>query len=60
MYLVNLSIIIKIELNLFFVIEFFNLKSFIIKSIVINFYNLINILINLIYLYNEYLIILFY
>ena len=60
MYFVSLSTITKIKSNIFFVIEFFNLNNFIIKSIVIESYNLISILINLIYLYDEYLIILFY
>ena len=50
MYFVNLSTIIKIELNLFFIIGSFNLNNLIIKSIVIKFYSFINILINLIYL----------
>ena len=59
MYFINLLIIIRIELNLSFVIKFFDLNNFIIKSIVIEFYSLFNILINLIYLYDEYLIILF-
>ena len=60
MYFVNLSTITKIESNLFFVIEFFNLGSFVIKSIVIEFYSFVGTLINLIYLYNKYLTILFY
>ena len=60
MYFVNLSTITKIKSNLFFVIGFFNLENFIIKFIVIEFYNFVGILINLIYLYNKYLIILFY
>ena len=60
MYFVNLSTITRIESNLFFVIEFFDLSNFVIKSIVIEFYSFINILINLIYPYSKYLIILFY
>ena len=60
MYFVNLSIITRIESNLFFVIEFSNLGNFVIKSIVIESYNFTGILINLIYLYDKYLIILFY
>ena len=60
MYFVNLSTITRIESNLFFVIEFSDLGNFVIKSIVIKFYNFINILINLIYPYGKYLAILFY
>ena len=60
MYFVNLSTITRIESNLFFVVESFNLNNFVIKSIVIKSYSFINILVNLIYLYNKYLIILFY
>ena len=60
MYFVNLSIITRIKSNLFFVIEFSNLKSFVIKSIVTKSYNFVGILINLIYLYDKYLAILFY
>ena len=60
MYFVNLLIITKIESNLFFIIKSFNFNSFIIKFIVIKSYNLFGILINLIYLYNEYLATLFY
>ena len=60
MYFVNLSTIIRIESNLFFVIELSDFGNFIIKSIVIEFYNFINILINLIYSYDKYLVILFY
>ena len=60
MYFINLSIITRIESNLFFVIESFNFGNFVIKSIVIEFYNFSNILINLIYSYDKYLIILFY
>ena len=60
MYFVNLSTITRIELNLFFVIKSSNLGNFIIKSIVIESYNLTNILINLIYSYDKYLATLFY
>ena len=60
MYFVNLSTTTRIKLNIFFVIKFSDLNNFVIKSIVIKFYNLINTLINLINLYNKYLIILFY
>ena len=60
MYFVNLSTITRIESNLFFVIEFSDFNNFVIKSIVIKSYSFINILINLIYLYGKYLIILFY
>ena len=60
MYFVNLFIIIKIKMNLFFVIGFFDLNNFIIKFIVIKSYNLSGILMNLIYLYGKYLVILFY
>ena len=60
MYFVNLLIITKIELNLFFVIKFFDFGSFVIKFIIIKFYGLSGTLINLINLYNKYLVILFY
>ena len=60
MYFISLSTITKIKLNIFFVIKFFNFNNFVIKSIVTEFYNLVNTLINLIYLYNKYLAILFY
>ena len=60
MYFVNLSTITRIESNLFFVIEFSDFNNFVIKSIVIEFYNFINILINLIYSYDKYLATLFY
>ena len=50
----------RIESNLFFVIKSFDFGNFVIKSIVIKSYNFINILINLIYPYDKYLIILFY
>ena len=60
MYFVNLSTITRIKSNLFFVIEFFDFSNFVIKSIVTESYNFINTLINLIYSYNKYLIILFY
>ena len=60
MYFVNLSIITRIESNLSFVIESSDFDNFVIKSIITEFYNLINISINLIYPYDKYLIILFY
>ena len=60
MYFVNLLIITKIKSNLSFIIEFSNFDNFIIKSIIIESYSLFNILVNLIYLYDKYLIILFY
>ena len=60
MYFINLSTITRIESNLFFVIKFSDLSNFVIKSIVIESYSFINILVNLIYLYGEYLAILFY
>ena len=60
MYFVNLSTITRIESNLFFVVGSSNFNNFIIKSIVTEFYSLVNTLINLIYLYNKYLAILFY
>ena len=60
MYFVNLSIITKIESNLFFIIEFFDFNNFVIKSIITESYNLSGTLVNLIYLYDEYLITLFY
>ena len=59
MYFVNLLTITRIELNLFFVIKSSNFSSFVIKFIVTEFYNLFNTLVNLIYLYNKYLAILF-
>ena len=60
MYFVNLSIITKIISNLFFVIRFSDFDNFVIKSIITESYSLSNTLVNLIYLYNKYLIILFY
>ena len=60
MYFVNLSTIIRIELNLFFIIKSFDFSSFVIKFIIIKSYNLFGTLVNLIYLYDKYLIILFY
>ena len=60
MYFVSLSTITNIKLNVFFVIRFSDFNNFVIKSIVTEFYNLFNTLINLIYLYNKYLAILFY
>ena len=59
MYFVNLSTTTKIKLNVFFVIRFSDFGNFVIKSIVIESYNLVNTLTNLIYLYNKYLAILF-
>ena len=60
MYFVNLLIIIKIVSNLFFVVEFFDFGNFVIKFIVTESYNFSGTLVNLIYLYGKYLIILFY
>ena len=60
MYFVNLSTITRIESNLFFVVKSFNFGNFIIKSIVTEFYNFAGTLVNLIYLYDKYLVILFY
>ena len=60
MYFVNLSTITRIESNLFFIIKFFDSNSFVIKFIITESYNLSDTLVNLIYLYNEYRIILFY
>ena len=59
MYFVNLSIIIRIESNLFFVIESSDLGNFVIKFIIIEFYSFTGILVNLIYSYDKYLVILF-
>ena len=50
----------KIELNISFIIKFFDFDNFVIKSIIIESYNLVGTLINLIYLYNKYLAALFY
>ena len=60
MYFVNLLIITRIISNLFFIIGFFNFGNFVIKFIITEFYNFSGTLVNLIYLYNKYLIILFY
>ena len=60
MYFVNLSIITRIISNLFFVIRFSDFGNFVIKSIITESYNFFSILVNLIYLYGKYLIILFY
>ena len=60
MYFVNLSIITKIISNLFFIIRFSDFGSFVIKSIITESYNFSGTLVNLIYLYNKYLAILFY
>ena len=59
MYFVNLSTITRIESNLFFVVKSSDFGNFVIKSIVIKFYSFTGILINLIYSYGKYLIILF-
>ena len=60
MYFVNLSTITRIKSNLSFIIGFSDFNNFVIKFIIIEFYSLSGTLINLIYLYNKYLIILFY
>ena len=60
MYFINLSIITRIESNLFFVVRFSDLGNFVIKSIVIEFYSFTGILVNLIYLYDKYRATLFY
>ena len=60
MYFINLLTITRIESNLFFVIKSSDFNNFVIKSIVIEFYSFTGTLINLIYLYNKYLVILFY
>ena len=60
MYFVNLSTITRIESNLFFVVEFSDLGNFVIKFIIIKFYSFVGISVNIIYLYNKYLTILFY
>ena len=60
MYFINLSTITRIESNLFFIIGFSDPGNFVIKSIIIESYSFFNILINLIYPYGKYLIILFY
>ena len=60
MYFINLSIITRIKSNLFFIVKSSDFNNFVIKSIVIESYNFINILINLIYPYGKYLVILFY
>ena len=60
MYFINLSTITRIESNLSFIIESSDFSNFVIKSIVIEFYNFTGILINLIYSYGEYLATLFY
>ena len=60
MYFVNLSTITRIISNLFFVIRFSDFGNFVIKSIITESYSFFNTLINLIYLYNKYLAILFY
>ena len=60
MYFVNLLIITRIISNLFFVVESSDFGNFVIKSIITEFYSFSNTLVNLIYPYNKYLIILFY
>ena len=60
MYFINLSTITRIESNLFFVVKSSDFGNFVIKSIIIEFYNFTDILVNLIYPYDKYLIILFY
>ena len=60
MYFVNLSIITRIESNLFFIIESSDFNNFVIKFIIIESYSFTDILVNLIYSYDKYLIILFY
>ena len=60
MYFVNLLIITKIISNLFFVIKFSDFGNFVIKFIITESYSFSGTLVNLIYLYNKYLIILFY
>ena len=60
MYFINLSTITRIESNLSFVIKFSDLGNFVMKSIITESYNFVGILVNLIYLYNKYLAILFY
>ena len=60
MYFVNLSTITRIESNLFFVIKSSDFDNFVIKFIVTEFYSFAGTLVNLIYLYGKYLIILFY
>ena len=50
MYFVSLSTIIKIELNLSFIVESFDLDNLVIKFIIIKFYGFVDTLINLIYL----------
>ena len=60
MYFVNLLIITRIISNLFFVIRFSDFGNFVIKSIITESYSFFDTLVNLIYLYNKYLVILFY
>ena len=59
MYFINLSTITRIKSNLFFVVKSSDLNNFVIKFIIIESYNFTGTLINLIYLYDKYLIILF-
>ena len=60
MYFVNLSIITKIISNLFLIIGSSDFDSFVIKFIIIEFYSFFGTIVNLIYLYSKYLVILFY
>ena len=60
MYFVNLLIITKIISNLFLIIGSSDFGNFVIKSIIIESYNFFGTMVNLIYLYNKYLTILFY
>ena len=60
MYFVNLLIITRIISNLSFVIRSSDFGNFVIKSIITESYNFSGILINLIYPYDKYLVILFY
>ena len=60
MYFVSLSTTTKIKSNISFVIKFSDFDNFVIKSIITESHSLINTLVNLIYLYNKYLAILFY
>ena len=60
MYFVNLLIITRIISNLFLIIKSSDFGSFVIKFIVTESYSFFGTVVNLIYLYNKYLIILFY
>ena len=50
----------RIISNLFFVVKSSDFGNLVIKSIITESYNFSDILVNLIYLYNKYLAILFY